>query len=260
VTEKKTSTRLSVDSVQKEFVGRGPNEAVEAISEISLDVSEGEFLSIVGPSGAGKTTFLKIIAGLMPASRGQVTVNGSRVTQPLPDFGIVFQNPVLLPWRSALDNVLLPIEMLHLNKQAYRERAHELLDLVGLTGFEHRRPRELSGGMQQRVSLCRALIHDPRILLMDEPFGSLDEFTRESMNDHLLRLWDASRKMVLFVTHNIAEAVYLSDRVAVFTPRPARLAGVISIQLPRPRHQQMRFEAAFIEQMRSVQARLRSAS
>jgi NitT/TauT family transport system ATP-binding protein len=232
-------------------------EPVEAIADLTFSVNVGEFFSIVGPSGAGKTTLLKLIAGLRQPVAGRVSVMGSLVEGPIDDFGMVFQNPVLLPWRTALDNVLLPIEMLKRDRQAFVGRAMELLDLLGLKGFERRKPRELSGGMQQRVALCRALIHDPAILLMDEPFGALDEFTRQSLNDYLLALWEAARKTVIFVTHSVAESVYLSDRVAVLTSRPARLAGLVEIELPRPRHPDIRFDAGFTQYVRTIQDRLR---
>jgi NitT/TauT family transport system ATP-binding protein len=250
---------LEAKSISKSFVTRG-REPVEAIADLTFEVSSGEFFSVVGPSGAGKTTLLKIIAGLIPPTRGEVWVQGEAVRGPLEDFGMVFQNPVLLQWRTALDNVLLPIEFLHRDRRPYHNKALELLDLMGLAGFEHRRPRELSGGMQQRVSLCRALIHNPSILLMDEPFGALDEFTRQSLNDYLLRLWEASGKTVVFVTHSVGEAVYLSDRIAVLTARPARLGGVVKVELPRPRRPQMRFDADFASHMREVQDRLRPSS
>jgi NitT/TauT family transport system ATP-binding protein len=250
------ATVLAAESLSKSFVARG-RDPVEAIADLSFEVSAGEFFSVVGPSGAGKTTLLKIIAGLMSPSAGGAWVQGRPVKEPIEDLGMVFQNPVLLPWRTALDNVLLPIEMLRRDRNEYRDRALELLELVGLNGFEYRRPRELSGGMQQRVALCRALIHDPAILLMDEPFGALDEFTRQSLNDYLLTLWEASRKTVVFVTHSVAEAVYLSDRIAVLTARPARLAGTVKVELPRPRRPEMRYDPAFVAHVRKVQEFLR---
>jgi NitT/TauT family transport system ATP-binding protein len=248
---------VTLENLSKRFKTRR-REPVEAIKDLSFGVAEGEFLSILGPSGAGKTTLLKIVAGLVPPSKGAVWVQGTPVDGPIQDFGMVFQNPVLLPWRTALQNVMLPIELLHSDRKDSRTKARELLALVGLDGFEDRRPHELSGGMQQRVALCRALIHDPAILLMDEPFGSLDELTRESLNDYLLRLWEAARKTVMFVTHSVSEAVYLSDRVAVLTPRPARLAGMVRIDLPRPRYPDMRYETEFASQVRAVQKRLRA--
>ena len=250
---------LVTRNLSKRFESRG-RAPVEAIDRVDLAVQQGEFFSVVGPSGAGKTTLLKLIAGLLPPTEGQVEVDGRPVTGPIADFGIAFQHSVLLPWRTAIDNVLLPIEMLGKRAKDYRNKALELLALMGLEGFEQRRPRELSGGMQQRVALCRALIHDPSILLMDEPFGALDEFTRQSLNDYLLRLWESSHKTVVFVTHSIAEAVYLSDRVAVLTPRPARLVDIVDVNLPRPRSESMRFEANFAERVRFVQEKLKPIS
>ena len=248
---------LSVRGLSKTFHARAKR-PIAAIADVSLEVARGEFLGIVGPSGGGKTTLLKTVAGLLPPTSGEVVVGGRVVDGPIDDFGIAFQQPVLLPWRTALDNVLLPIEMLGLTPAKYRDEAHRLLELVGLGGFEDRRPRELSGGMQQRVALCRALIHDPAILLMDEPFGALDEFTREALNDHLLTLWEQSHKTVLFVTHSVAEAVYLCDRVAVLTPRPARLVDVVPIELPRPRQADIRYEPEFASHVRAIQEKLRA--
>jgi NitT/TauT family transport system ATP-binding protein len=237
-----------------EMKGREP---VSAIDVLDFDVNAGEFFSVVGPSGSGKTTLLKLIAGLIPPTSGEVAVEGRVVSGPIADIGIAFQQPILLPWRSTLDNVLLPIEMLGRRRSEYRDKALELLELMGLTGFENRRPRELSGGMQQRVALCRALIHDPAILLMDEPFGAVDEITRESLNDHLLRLWQTSNKTIVFVTHSVAEAVYLSDRVAVLSSRPARMVDIVPVALPRPRRPELRFEPEFGEQVRVVQEKLK---
>lgn len=213
---------------------------VEALRDITLSVRQGEFVSLVGPSGCGKSTLLRVIAGLRPATAGRVIVDGAPVTGPIPKVGMVFQASVLLRWRSILDNVLLPAELAGLERRQYRERARELLQLVGLQDFADKRPNELSGGMQQRASLCRALLLDPPLLLMDEPFGALDAMTRDEMNIELLRLWgearhDGLRKTVIFVTHSIAEAVFLSDRVVVMTPRPGRIAAMRDIDLPRPR-------------------------
>ena len=215
---------------------------VEALRGISLQVSEGEFVALVGPSGCGKSTLMRIIAGLRPVTSGRVIVDGAAVNGPVSRVGMVFQAAVLLKWRSVLDNVLLPAELSGLNPSQYRSRAHELLRLVGLEDFAGKRPNELSGGMQQRVSLCRALILDPPILLMDEPFGALDAMTRDEMNLELLRIWGEGavgeggvRKTIVFVTHSIAEAVFLADRVVVMSPRPGRVAGVHTVQIPRPR-------------------------
>src|SRR5437879_1152486 len=203
---------------------------VEALRDIPFAVGRGEFVALVGPSGCGKSTLLRIVAGLRPPTAGDVTVNGSPVTRPIAQVGMVFQAPVLLKWRTVLDNVLLPAELAGLEAKRYRDRAHELLQLVGLGGFEAKLPRELSGGMQQRASLCRALLLDPPLLLMDEPFGALDAMTRDEMNLELLRVWGQGsgeeRKTIVFVTHSIPEAVFLADRVIVMTSRPGRLGRV----------------------------------
>src|SRR3954451_24656070 len=210
---------------------------VEALADISLAVGAGEFVSLVGPSGCGKSTLLRIVAGLRPATVGTVTVGGRTVTQPIADVGMVFQAPVLLKWRTILDNVLLPAELAGKEKRAYWARAQELLEMAELHGFADKLPRELSGGMQQRASLCRALLLDPPLLLMDEPFGALDAMTRDDMNQELLRIWGENsdtRKTIIFVTHSIPEAVFLADRVIVMSPRPGRVAEITTIGLPRP--------------------------
>src|SRR5437879_4238555 len=203
---------------------------VEALRDITFGVGRGEFVSLVGPSGCGKSTLLRIVAGLRSPTAGDVTVDGRPVTRPIAQVGMVFQAPVLLKWRTVLDNVLLPAELAGLEAKRYRDRAHELLQLVGLGGFEAKLPRELSGGMQQRASLCRALLLDPPLLLMDEPFGALDAMTRDEMNLELLRVWGQGsgeeRKTIVFVTHSIPEAVFLADRVIVMTSRPGRLGRV----------------------------------
>jgi NitT/TauT family transport system ATP-binding protein len=222
--------------------------AVEALRDIDLTVGRGELVAIVGPSGCGKSTLLRIIAGLRPASRGRVEVDGRPVTRPIPSVGMVFQAPVLLKWRTIESNVLLPAELSGLDPAAYRRRAVELLRLVGLGEFAQKLPRELSGGMQQRASLCRALLLDPALLLMDEPFGALDAMTRDEMNLELLRVWgegSRERKTIVFVTHSIPEAVFLADRVVVMTPRPGRLARVFDVPLPRPRTVASRATPAF---------------
>jgi NitT/TauT family transport system ATP-binding protein len=225
---------------------------VEALRDISFPGGRGVFLAIVGRGGCGKSTLLRILAGLQPRTTGAVTVGGREVTRPVPDVGMVFQAPVLLKWRSILDNVLLPAELAGLDPARYRERAQQLLELVGLGGFGDKRPRELSGGMQQRASLCRALLLDPPLLLMDEPFGALDAMTRDEMNLELLRVWGESndagtgkRKTILFVTHSIPEAVFLADRVAVATPRPGRIQRLVDVDLPRPRTVEMRASPEF---------------
>jgi NitT/TauT family transport system ATP-binding protein len=213
---------------------------VRALDQISLAQRQGEFLSILGPSGCGKSTLMMIAAGLLAASNGLVVVRGQQVVAPRTDIGIIFQSPVLLEWRTALGNIMLQAEARHLDRKAAERRARELLAAVGLAGFEGKYPDELSGGMRQRVSLCRALIHNPPQLLMDEPFGALDALTRDQLVLDLQRLWNETRMTVLFITHSVAEAVFLSDRVIVMTPRPGRIDRVIDIDLPRPRTLAMR--------------------
>jgi NitT/TauT family transport system ATP-binding protein len=215
--------------------------AVEALRDITMTVRRGEFISLVGPSGCGKSTLLRVVAGLRPMTSGGIAVDGVPVVGPISKVGMVFQAAVLLKWRTVLDNVLLPAELAGLQRARFRNRALELLRLVGLEEFVSKLPSELSGGMQQRVSLCRALLLDPPLLLMDEPFGALDAMTRDEMNLELLRVWgqagaaDGMRKTIVFVTHSIPEAVFLSDRVVVMTPRPGRIAAIKQIDLPRPR-------------------------
>jgi NitT/TauT family transport system ATP-binding protein len=226
---------------------RGPGEPLVAIEDATLAFEQGELVSLLGPSGCGKTTLLRIIAGLIPKSAGSVRIRGEEVDGPHPDFGFVFQSPNLMPWRKVLDNVLFPMEILGRRDARAKQRAMDLLGMVGLDGFAGARPHQLSGGMQQRVALCRALIHEPTLLLMDEPFGALDELTRMEMNDLLLQIRDRTRATVVFVTHSIAEAVYLSDQVLVFSRRPARIAERIVVDLPYPRSAQTRFSARFAE-------------
>jgi NitT/TauT family transport system ATP-binding protein len=233
-------TVLSVQDITMTF--RTGKQETTALDGVSLDIRAGEFISLVGRSGCGKSTLLRIVSGLISPTRGRVECMGAEVTEPLDDFGIVFQSPVLLPWRSSVENVLLPIEMLGRDTRAYRDRAHELLELVGLGGFADRRPHQLSGGMRQRVAICRSLIHDPAFLLMDEPFSAVDEITREELNAVLLDVWQTSGKTILFVTHSIQEAVLLSDRVAAFTPRPGRLHEIFDIDVARPRGANSRFQ------------------
>lgn len=216
-----------------------------ALENICFEVMENEFVSLVGRSGCGKSTLLNIIAGLMPKTSGTVTIDEKEITEPQTFIGMVFQTPVLLPWRKTLQNLMLPVEILGLDKEKYRQRALELLELTGLTGFEDAAPRALSGGMQQRAAICRALIYDPPVLLMDEPFGALDAMTREELNVELLKIWQEKRKTVLFVTHSISEAVFLSDRVMVMTPRPGRIKNVFDIDLPRPRDITVKGDPAF---------------
>ena len=232
------------------------HDALIALEEVSFSVSEGEFVTVVGRSGCGKSTLLRITCGLLPATAGTVRVAGAAVRRPLTNIGIVFQSPVLLAWRKALDNVLLQIEARKLDMARYRPRAFELLELTGLKGFEHKYPNELSGGMQQRVSISRALIHDPPLLLMDEPFGALDAITRDEMNLELQRIWVEAKKTVLFITHSIPEAVFLGDRVIVMTPRPGRIAEIVPIDLPRPRNTAIRDDPRFIGYVKKIRERL----
>ncbi len=216
-----------------------------ALDSVSFEVHESEFVSIVGRSGCGKSTLLNIIAGLVQKTSGNVFVKGHEITEPQTYIGVVFQAPVLLPWRTTLQNLLLPVEILHLDMKEYRERALALLKLTGLEGFENVSPRTLSGGMQQRVAICRALVYDPPVFLMDEPFGSLDALTRDELNEELLRICKEKRKTVVFVTHSISEAVFLSDQVIVMTPRPGRIKNVFDINLPRPRDIAVKGNPAF---------------
>ncbi len=238
------SGQIAIDDVGKVYAVRGGT--VEAVRGLTLTIDAGEFVSLVGASGCGKSTLLTMVAGLVPASRGQIRIDNLAVTRPQTDIGFVFQDPVLLDWRRALDNVMLSVEGRNLPLADYRERGARLLQSVGLAGFENRYPYELSGGMRQRVSICRALIHDPPVLLMDEPFGALDALTREQLMLDLLRVWQERRKTVLFVTHSISEAVFLSDRVVVLTQRPARIQETITIELPRPRGLKVRQSLEFV--------------
>ncbi len=214
---------------------RSKKRDVTALSDVSLDVAPGEFVAIVGPSGCGKSTLLKLVAGLLTASSGEVLLGGERVTGPRHDIGYVFQRAALLEWRSALRNILLQAEIRRMEPAQARGRADELIRMTGLTGFEDAYPHELSGGMQQRVALCRALLHEPPVLLMDEPFGALDALTREQMNTELNRIWRTTGTTVLLVTHSISEAVYLADRVVVMSPRPGTVTEVIEVGLPAER-------------------------
>jgi NitT/TauT family transport system ATP-binding protein len=221
------------DEVRKWYPTTG--EPVHAVDGVTLDLNEGEFISIVGPSGCGKSTLMLMLAGLIAPTAGTIIIGETKVDGPYTDLGIVFQDPVLLDWLDVMGNVMLQAKMRGLDAAESRERARELLDLVGLEGFEKRRPYELSGGMKQRVSICRALLHSPPLLLMDEPFGALDALTRDQLNLDLLDLWGRNQSIVLFVTHSITEAVYLSDRVVVMSPRPGRVERIIDVDLPRPR-------------------------
>jgi NitT/TauT family transport system ATP-binding protein len=243
---------ITIETLSKQYPSRGG--AVTALDRISFAVAEGEFVAVVGPSGCGKSTLLKILAGLLPTSSGLARLRGTPIAGPRRDIGVVFQSPVLFPWRSVLDNVLLPVDVQRLGRDRYEKVALDLLGLVGLTGFEHRYPWELSGGMQQRVAITRALVHDPAMLLMDEPFGALDAMTREHMNLELQRIWLEKRKTVLFITHSIPEAVFLGDRVLVMTPRPGRILEDVVVDLPRPRGLEVMNTPEFGRYVREIRA------
>jgi NitT/TauT family transport system ATP-binding protein len=219
----------------------------QALRDVSIQVAAGQFISIVGASGCGKTTLLRIVDGLTPPTRGHVWVDGQAVDRPGPDRGFVFQQDALFPWRTVLDNVIFGLEVQGKPKREARERADVLVRLVGLSGFEQHFPHELSGGMRQRANLARALTIDPDVLLMDEPFASLDAQTREIMQSELLRIWRSNRKTVLFVTHQIDEAVYLADRVVVMTSRPGQVKAVLDVDIPRPRDLSVKRTPRFLE-------------
>jgi NitT/TauT family transport system ATP-binding protein len=248
---------VSLQKISKRFE-RGN---VLALSEIDLTVRAGEFVSLIGPSGCGKSTLLRIVGDLVAPSSGQVVVNGKTAEQARidRDYGIVFQDAVLYDWRTVAKNIALPLEMLGWDRARRAERVRGLVELVELGGFEQHYPWQLSGGMQQRVSIARALSFDPALLLMDEPFGALDEMTRERLNMELLRIWDASGSTVVFVTHSIAEAVFLSTRVVVISPRPGRITGIVEIDLPQPRNADTREEPRFFELVTQVRDMLRAA-
>jgi NitT/TauT family transport system ATP-binding protein len=226
---------ISVKELNKTY-GTREGAPIYALSNVSLEITRGEFVTVVGPSGCGKTTLLKILAGILKKSSGTILVNGNPINAPSRQLGVVFQEPLLLPWRNILQNIMVPVEIQGRDRAKFGAAAQQLLTLVGLEGFEQKYPRELSGGMQQRVGIARALIHDPDLLLMDEPFGALDAMTREQMNLELMDIWSEKKKTILLITHSIAEAVFLADRIVVMSPRPGRIAEIIVVDLPRPRH------------------------
>lgn len=247
-----------IRNVSKEFrrPGRAP---VLAISEASLTVRKGEFVSILGPSGCGKSTLLRMVADIIKPSGGAITIEGRtpEVVRKERKIGFVFQDPALLPWRSVFYNVYVPLEVIAQASVAERKaRVSEALELVGLTKFSGAYPHELSGGMRQRVSIARALVTEPQVLLMDEPFGALDEFTRNYLNDELLKVWERTGGTILFVTHSIAEAAYLADRVTLMTPHPGRIESSVDVELPRPRTEELRTESTFTETERRLRAAL----
>jgi NitT/TauT family transport system ATP-binding protein len=249
---------VSLRGVSKVF-GKG---GVVALSGIDLEVSPREFVSLIGPSGCGKSTLLRVIGDLVQPTEGEVVVNGKSAHQARldRDYGIVFQDAVLYDWRTVTKNISLPLEMLSWSRRRRNERVRQLLELVELTGFESHHPWQLSGGMQQRVSIARALSFEPALLLMDEPFGALDEMTRERLNAELLRIWDETGSTIVFVTHSISEAVFLSTRVVVMSPRPGRIVGVIDIDLPQPRTADTREQPRFFELVTAVRDKLRAGT
>jgi NitT/TauT family transport system ATP-binding protein len=246
---------VSLQTVSKEF-GKGQ---VQALTEIDLEVGEQEFVSLIGPSGCGKSTLLRIVGDLIQPSKGEVVVNGKTAHQARVDrdYGIVFQDSVLFDWRTVAKNIALPLEMLDWDRRRRADRVKEMIELVELTGFESNHPWQLSGGMQQRVSIARALSFNPPLLLMDEPFGALDEMTRERLNLELLRIWERSGSTVVFVTHSISEAVFLSTRVVVMSARPGRIVGIVEVDLPQPRNVDTREQPRFFELVTEVRELLR---
>jgi NitT/TauT family transport system ATP-binding protein len=242
--------KIEFQGITKAF-GLGAKRMI-ALSGIDLSIENGQFVSILGESGCGKTTLLRIAAGLISPTSGRVLMDSTPVTKPGRDMGFVFQQSVLLEWRTVLENILLPVEIFRLSFDEYRDKAIELLKLMGLGGFESHYPIQLSGGMQQRVSIARALILSPAVLLMDEPFGALDAITREQMNIELLKIWSHSRTTAVFITHDIAEAAFLSDRVVLLGTRPGRVKEIFEVDLPRPRTAEHRFDSRFIRLCRDM--------
>jgi len=246
---------LEIEGVNKIYESeRG---ALQALKDVSLSIGQGEFISIVGPSGCGKSTLLKCIAGLEAVSSGRLALHGQQITAPPQDMGVVFQRDLLMEWRNILDNVLVAAEFHGLKRRDHEPRARELLSLFGLGGFLERFPRELSGGMRQRVSICRALLLDPQLLLMDEPFGALDPFTRDELNAELQRTWLATKKTVVFITHSIPEAVYLGSRVVIMARSPGRVEEVVPIDIARPRGLDVRETPQFVEYVKRIRDKFR---
>jgi NitT/TauT family transport system ATP-binding protein len=241
---------IEIKGVSKTY--RTRDGEVPSLRPIDFTIADGEFVVVVGPSGCGKTTLLKMIAGLLPPSSGEIRIEGHTITKPHGGVGIVFQTAMLLPWRSVFRNVMMPIEVKNLPRLIYEKRAMALLKMVGLEGFEHKYPWQLSGGMQQRASICRALVHDPKTVLMDEPFGALDAMTRERMNVELQRIQRETRKTVLLITHSIPEAVFLADRILVMTDRPGSIAAVYAVPLARPRSLDVLADPVFVELTQTI--------
>ncbi len=246
-----TGPKLEVSHLSKGFL-RASSGAMPVLDDLSLAVADLEFVAIVGPSGCGKSTLLRIVDGLIPPDSGTIRLNGALVNGPGHGRGMVFQSFDLFPWRTAIGNVEFGLEMKNLPRAERRARARRWIELVGLQGFENSYPHQLSGGMQQRVGIARALAIEPEVLLMDEPFGALDVQTRDLLQDELLAIWQRERKTVLFVTHSIEEAIYLADRVLIFTPRPARIERVLDIPFDRPRREDMKSDPAFVELRREI--------
>jgi len=236
-----------------EMTFQGENGGLQALEDISFQVMPQDFLCVLGPSGSGKSTLLRIVAGLLKSTGGKIDFSDHHQ----PRIGLIFQQANLMPWRTVLQNITLPLELQKVPEDEAHRQADELIELIGLQGFENSWPRELSGGMAQRVAIARAFIQDPDLLLLDEPFGSLDALTREKMGTELLRLWQARRKTVIMVTHSISEALLLSDRILVFSPRPAKIALEINVDLPRPREEEMRYTPHFGELARTLRAAIR---
>ncbi len=238
---------IKINDMSVRFPDKSGSGWIDALVNVNLDIQKGEFVSLVGPSGCGKTTLLRTIADLQQPSSGLISVRGQspREIRLQKKFGIVFQSPVLYDWRTARRNVCMPMELMGIPKKQRTETVSEMLEMVNLLGFGHKYPHQLSGGMQQRVGIARALAIKPEILLMDEPFSALDEFTKEKLNEELLSIWSKAKKTVVFVTHNIAESVFLSDRVVVLSPHPGRVSAVVDIDLPRPRHLAIKDTPAF---------------
>jgi len=256
-TQSKSKPGILIQELTKIYNPDSDN-PVKALDGIDLTIHDQEFLSVVGPSGCGKSTLLRLIGGLTEATSGRIYLNGKNVTGPISDIGIVFQSATLLPWRTIYENVMFPCEALNKKNalsepmEHYEERGHELLNLVGLGDFADAYPKELSGGMKQRAAICRALVTDPSILLMDEPFGALDEFTRDKLNTELLDIFTKTNKTIIFITHDIHEAVYLSDRVLVLTDRPAKIQDIVDIDLKRPRSENIRESTQFLDHVSEV--------
>ena len=250
-----SSQASAVDAIIVDHVGQSFKTGI-ALTDVSFSARPNQFVSIVGPSGCGKSTILRIVAGLLSATEGNVLVNGRKVTTPLSNAAMVFQRPALLPWRTTLQNVLFSSDMRGISSYEHKDRARELLKLAGLSNFENAYPHELSGGMQQRTSICRALLLNPDILLMDEPFGALDVMTRERMGFELEKIRSASCNTVLFVTHSVTEAVLLSDKIVIFTDRPGRVHSILAVDIPRPRPPEIMRESYFREMAATVQERI----